>query len=202
MIHFVHVFHYPAGVSRADGEKWYLGTHVPAVRKLPRVRRYLGIACGYDITHAVCRVNDGAVATATVDGAEVRGSDYAESKRGCCSSSGRRQFVQVRAAIAEKNVAGRTHIDHRGREVVRPWGDRSAADRAPARSRAGYRSVKGEICCARGGNGLYPIDGSGFTRSAAAGGYPREGDQLPYTKRVGYGDSYDGGGCRYRSRAQ
>src|ERR1019366_8619359 len=124
-------------------------------------------------------VNDGAVATATVDGAEVRGSDYAESKRGCCSSSGRRQFVQVRAAIAEKNVAGRTHIDHRGREVVRPWGDRSAADRAPARSRAGYRSVKGEICCARGGNGLYPIDGSGFTRSAAAGGYPERVTSSP-----------------------
>ncbi|HUY29102.1 MAG TPA: EthD domain-containing protein [Candidatus Binataceae bacterium] len=40
MIRFVHLFNYPAGVSRADGEKWYLGTHVPAVRKLPGVRRY------------------------------------------------------------------------------------------------------------------------------------------------------------------
>ncbi len=40
MIRFVHVFNYPAGISRADGERWYLGTHVPAVRKLPGVRRY------------------------------------------------------------------------------------------------------------------------------------------------------------------
>jgi hypothetical protein len=40
MIRFVHVFNYAAGVSRADGERWYLGTHVPAVRKLAGVRRY------------------------------------------------------------------------------------------------------------------------------------------------------------------
>ena len=40
MIRFVHVFNYSAGVSRSDGEKWYLGTHVPAVKKLPGMRRY------------------------------------------------------------------------------------------------------------------------------------------------------------------
>lgn len=40
MIRFVHLFNYPAGVSRADGEKWYLGTHVPRARELPGVTRY------------------------------------------------------------------------------------------------------------------------------------------------------------------
>jgi hypothetical protein len=40
MIRFIHLFNYPAGISRADGEKWYLGDHVRAVRSLPGVRRY------------------------------------------------------------------------------------------------------------------------------------------------------------------
>jgi hypothetical protein len=40
MIRFIHHFNYPSGVSRADGEAWYLGTHVPLVRELPGVVRY------------------------------------------------------------------------------------------------------------------------------------------------------------------
>lgn len=40
VIRFVHLFNYPSGVSRADGETWYLGVHVPRVRQLPGVVRY------------------------------------------------------------------------------------------------------------------------------------------------------------------
>lgn len=40
MIRFVHLFNYAAGVSVEDGEAWYLGQHVPQVRKLPGVVRY------------------------------------------------------------------------------------------------------------------------------------------------------------------
>ncbi len=40
MIRFVHCFNYPSGVSREDGEAWYLGQHVPRAKKLPGVVRY------------------------------------------------------------------------------------------------------------------------------------------------------------------
>lgn len=40
MIRFVHLFNYPEGVSLDDGEAWYLGEHVPQVRKLPGIVRY------------------------------------------------------------------------------------------------------------------------------------------------------------------
>jgi hypothetical protein len=40
MIRFIHHFNYPSGVSRADGEAWYLGTHVPLIRELPGVVRF------------------------------------------------------------------------------------------------------------------------------------------------------------------
>jgi hypothetical protein len=40
MIRFIHHFNYPAGISVADGDAWYLGTHVPRVRSLPGVRGY------------------------------------------------------------------------------------------------------------------------------------------------------------------
>lgn len=40
MIRFIHHFNYSPGVSRADGEAWYLGWHVPRVRELPGVLRY------------------------------------------------------------------------------------------------------------------------------------------------------------------
>ena len=40
MIRFVHCFNYPSGVSRADGEAWYLGEHVPQAKKLRGVVRY------------------------------------------------------------------------------------------------------------------------------------------------------------------
>ena len=41
MIRFVHFFNYAAGVSVKDGEAWYLREHVPQVKKLPGIRRYL-----------------------------------------------------------------------------------------------------------------------------------------------------------------
>jgi hypothetical protein len=41
MIRFVHIFNYAEGVSKEDGEKWYLGEHVPQAKKLPGVQRYL-----------------------------------------------------------------------------------------------------------------------------------------------------------------
>jgi hypothetical protein len=40
MIRFVHLFNYPAGISKADGESWYLREHVPRVKELPGVVRY------------------------------------------------------------------------------------------------------------------------------------------------------------------
>jgi hypothetical protein len=40
MIRFIHHFNYPTGVSRDDGEAWYLGEHVARVRQLPGVVRY------------------------------------------------------------------------------------------------------------------------------------------------------------------
>jgi len=41
LVRFVHFFNYAKGVSIKDGEKWYLEEHVPRVRKLPGVVRYL-----------------------------------------------------------------------------------------------------------------------------------------------------------------
>ena len=49
MIRFVHIFNYAEGVSKEDGEKWYLGTHVPEARKLPGLvayRSWSGIVSG------------------------------------------------------------------------------------------------------------------------------------------------------------
>lgn len=40
MIRFIYLFNYAEGVSREDGERWYLQEHVPAVRKLPGVVRF------------------------------------------------------------------------------------------------------------------------------------------------------------------
>jgi hypothetical protein len=40
MIRFVHLFNYAEGVSLQDGEAWYLGKHVPQVKKLPGIVRY------------------------------------------------------------------------------------------------------------------------------------------------------------------
>ena len=33
MIWFVHLFNYPKGVSRRDGDAWYLTRHMPMVRE-------------------------------------------------------------------------------------------------------------------------------------------------------------------------
>lgn len=38
---FAHIFNYAEGLSRDDGEAWYLGTRVPRVRKLPDVMGHL-----------------------------------------------------------------------------------------------------------------------------------------------------------------
>ena len=49
MIRFVHIFNYAEGVSKEDGEEWYLGTHVPEARRLPQLlayRSWLGIVSG------------------------------------------------------------------------------------------------------------------------------------------------------------
>jgi len=40
MIRFVHLFNYAEGISKEEGEKWYLNEHVPQARKLPGVVRY------------------------------------------------------------------------------------------------------------------------------------------------------------------
>ncbi|MDD5190605.1 MAG: hypothetical protein PHE50_06145 [Dehalococcoidales bacterium] len=40
MIRFLQVFNYSEGVSEPDGERWYLHTHVPQVKKLPGIVRY------------------------------------------------------------------------------------------------------------------------------------------------------------------
>ena len=40
MIRFVHLFNYAEGVSKEEGEKWYLGEHVPQAKKLSGVVRY------------------------------------------------------------------------------------------------------------------------------------------------------------------
>jgi len=40
MIRFVHLFNYPRGISRKDGDSWYLARHVPVVRELPGIVRY------------------------------------------------------------------------------------------------------------------------------------------------------------------
>jgi hypothetical protein len=40
MIRFVHLFNYAKDVSKKDGEAWYLGKHVPQVKKLPGIVRY------------------------------------------------------------------------------------------------------------------------------------------------------------------
>jgi len=37
---FVYLFNYPEGVSVSDGEAWYLGEHVPQVKKLTGILRY------------------------------------------------------------------------------------------------------------------------------------------------------------------
>ena len=41
MIRFVHIFNYAEGMSANDGEEWYLGKHVPGVRELPGVKKYV-----------------------------------------------------------------------------------------------------------------------------------------------------------------
>lgn len=41
MIRYLWLFHYPAGVSVEEGEKWYLGTHTQEVKKLPGIKKYL-----------------------------------------------------------------------------------------------------------------------------------------------------------------
>jgi hypothetical protein len=41
VVRFVHFFNYAKGVSIEDGEKWYLGKHVPQAKKLPGVVRYI-----------------------------------------------------------------------------------------------------------------------------------------------------------------
>ena len=35
MIRFVYLFNYAEGVSKQDGETWYLTTHMPLVKELP-----------------------------------------------------------------------------------------------------------------------------------------------------------------------
>ena len=40
MIRFMHIFNYAEGVSKKDGDAWYLAKHVPQVRKLPGIARY------------------------------------------------------------------------------------------------------------------------------------------------------------------
>ena len=40
MIRFVHLFNYADGVSIDDGESWYLGEHVPQVKKLSNIVAY------------------------------------------------------------------------------------------------------------------------------------------------------------------
>ena len=41
MIRFVHFFNYAGGVSAEDGEKWYMDQHVPLVKALPGIERYV-----------------------------------------------------------------------------------------------------------------------------------------------------------------
>jgi hypothetical protein len=41
VIRFVHFFHYAKPMSVNDGEAWYMRKHVPRVRELPGVRRYI-----------------------------------------------------------------------------------------------------------------------------------------------------------------
>ena len=41
MIRFVHIFNYAEGMSPDEGEEWYLGKHVPTVRDLPGVKKYI-----------------------------------------------------------------------------------------------------------------------------------------------------------------
>jgi len=40
MIRFVYLFNYAEGVSKQDGETWYLTTHVPLVKELPEIVRF------------------------------------------------------------------------------------------------------------------------------------------------------------------
>lgn len=40
VIRFVHLFNYATGLSREEGEDWYLREHVPAARRLPGVVAY------------------------------------------------------------------------------------------------------------------------------------------------------------------
>lgn len=40
MVRFVHLFNYAKGVSREEGEAWYLNEHVHQVRRLPGIVRY------------------------------------------------------------------------------------------------------------------------------------------------------------------
>jgi len=41
MVRFVHFFNYAEGMSAKGGEDWYLNNHVPRVKKLPGIKRYL-----------------------------------------------------------------------------------------------------------------------------------------------------------------
>jgi len=41
MIRFVHFFRYADGMSAEEGEEWYLDKHVPRVRDLPGIKKYI-----------------------------------------------------------------------------------------------------------------------------------------------------------------
>jgi hypothetical protein len=50
MIRFVHLFNYAEGISKDQGEEWYLGEHVPEAKKLPGVKRYISWL-GVEVPH-------------------------------------------------------------------------------------------------------------------------------------------------------
>jgi hypothetical protein len=40
VVRFVHMFNYPEGISKEEGDRWYMEEHVPKVKALPGVVRY------------------------------------------------------------------------------------------------------------------------------------------------------------------
>jgi len=47
MIRFIHLFNYSEGVSKKDGEAWYLNNHVTEVKNIPGVLKYRSWPCAH-----------------------------------------------------------------------------------------------------------------------------------------------------------
>lgn len=56
-IRFITVFSYPEGVSREEGEDWFLNTHVPEVCKLPGLKRFFSYKT-YEEYHSPLPMSD------------------------------------------------------------------------------------------------------------------------------------------------